>query len=287
MLDVLLFGFLRGAVFAMAAFGFSLVLGVLGIVNLAHGVFIVLGAVLTYLLYDEGLPLVIAALMAALTTGLLGVLIQRLFIARVFDMHPLMVLVQTFGIAIIISEIANLIFGTSERLVRVDIPGVPNVGLGSLVVPTYELIVFAIALASAGLLAALLRYTEFGKAVRACRDSLESAALVGINVPRVFMLTMGICGLWAGLAGALILGLRPTAPHMHFMWTVDAFLIVIIGGLGSISGALIGGFIYGVLNFAAYYYWPSVAPAVIFGTLIAVLMLRPQGLFGLGQVARK
>lgn len=287
MLDVLLFGFLRGAVFAMAAFGFSLVLGVLGIVNLAHGVFIVLGAVLTYLLYDEGLPLVIAALMAALTTGLLGVLIQRLFIARVFDMHPLMVLVQTFGIAIIISEIANLIFGTSERLVRVDIPGLPTVGLGSLVVPTYELIVFAIALASAGLLAALLRYTEFGKAVRACRDSLESAALVGINVPRVFMLTMGICGLWAGLAGALILGLRPTAPHMHFMWTVDAFLIVIIGGLGSISGALIGGFVYGVLNFAAYYYWPSVAPAVIFGTLIAVLMLRPQGLFGLGQVIRK
>ncbi len=271
----------------MAAFGFSLVLGVLGIVNLAHGVFIVLGAVLTYALYNEGLPLIIAALIAAMTTGLLGVLIQRLFIARVFDMHPLMVLVQTFGIAIVISEIANIVFGTSERLLRVDVPGLPIIELGSLFVPTYELIVFAIALASAGLLAALLRYTQFGKAVRACRDDLASATLVGINTPRIFTLTMGLCGLWAGLAGALILGLRPTAPHMHFMWTVDAFLIVIIGGLGSISGALIGGFIYGVLNFAAYYYWPSVAPAVIFGTLIAVLMLRPQGLFGLGQVVRK
>ncbi len=271
----------------MAAFGFSLVLGVLGIVNLAHGVFIVLGAVLTYALYNEGLPLIIAALIAAMTTGLLGVLIQRLFIARVFDMHPLMVLVQTFGIAIVISEIANIVFGTSERLLRVDVPGLPIIELGNLFVPTYELIVFAIALASAGLLAALLRYTQFGKAVRACRDDLASATLVGINTPRIFTLTMGLCGLWAGLAGALILGLRPTAPHMHFMWTVDAFLIVIIGGLGSISGALIGGFIYGVLNFAAYYYWPSVAPAVIFGTLIAVLMLRPQGLFGLGQVVRK
>ena len=267
----------------MAAFGFSLVLGVLGIVNLAHGVFIVLGAVLTYAFYNEGLPLIIAALIAAMTTGLLGVLIQRLFIARVFDMHPLMKRVGQMKVP----QIANIVFGTSERLLRVGVPGLPIIELGSLFVPTYELIVFAIALASAGLLAALLRYTQFGKAVRACRDNLASATLVGINTPRIFTLTMGLCGLWAGLAGALILGLRPTAPHMHFMWTVDAFLIVIIGGLGSISGALIGGFIYGVLNFAAYYYWPSVAPAVIFGTLIAVLMLRPQGLFGLGQVVRK
>ena len=202
-------------------------------------------------------------------------------------MHPLMVLVQTFGVAIIVSEVASKVFGSSERLLRLDVPGVPFVEIGSVFVPTYEIVVFAVSLISAGLLLAVLHYTSFGRAVRACRDSRESAELVGINVPRVFLLTMGICGAWAGLAGALILGLRPTAPHMHFMWTIEAFLVVIIGGLGSMAGALIGGFLYGVLNFAAYYYWPSTAPAVIYGSLIVMLMLRPEGLFGLGKVVRK
>ncbi len=287
MLDILFFGFLRGAVFALAAFGFSLVLGVLGIVNFAHGIFIVLGASITFSLYTAGANIVLAAIVAATTTGLLGILIQRIFIDRVFNMHPIMVLVQTFGVAIICSELANMVFGTSERLLRLDFPGIPYIEIGSAFVPTYEIVVFVISLASAGLLAAVLHYTSFGKAIRACRDSRSSAELVGINVPRVFLLTMGICGVWAGLAGALILGLRPIAPHMHFMWTVDAFLVVIIGGLGSIGGALVGGFLYGIINFAAYYYWPSIAPAVIFGTLIAVLMVRPEGLFGFGAVTRK
>lgn len=287
MLDILFFGFLRGAVFALAAFGFSLVLGVLGIVNLAHGVFIVLGASVTYALYMSGVPLVFAALAAAVTTGLLGILIQRVFVHRVFNLHPLMVLVQTFGVAIVVSELANKFFGTSERLLRIDVPGLAYLEIGDLFVPTYEIVVFAVSLASAGLLILLLNYTSFGRAVRACRDSQEAAELVGINVPRIFLLTMGICGAWAGLAGALIVGIRPTAPHMHFMWTIEAFLVVVIGGMGSMMGALIGGFIYGIMNFAAYYYLPSTAPAVIFGALIVLLMVRPQGLFGLGSVVRK
>ena len=287
MLDILVFGLLRGALFALAAFGFSLVLGVLGIVNLAHGIFIVLGAVLTQFMVAGGVNIVVAGLTAAAAMGLLGLLIQQVFIKRVFHLHPLMVLVQTFGVGIVLSEIGNKLFGTSERLLRVDVPVMPIIAIGDLYVPTFEVIVFFVALLSAGLLAALLRYTQFGKAVRACRDSVDSAALAGINVPRVFLLTMGLCGIWSGLAGAMIVGLKPTAPHMSFMWTVDAFLVVIIGGLGSMLGALVGGFIYGVLNFAAYYYWPSAAPAVVFGVLIAMLMVRPEGIFGLGTVVRK
>ncbi len=288
MLDILVFGLLRGAIFALAAFGFSLVLGVLGIVNLAHGIFIVLGAVMTHALHTEaGWNLLLAALVSAGAMGLLGIAMQRLLIDRVFHLHPLMVLVQTFGIAIVVSEAAAKVFGPSERLLRVDVPSMPVLDIAGVYVPTFEVIVFFVALASAGLLVALLHYTAFGKAVRACRDNLEFAAIVGIDVRKVFLLTVGICGVWSGLAGAMIIGIRPTAAYMHFPWTVDAFLVVIIGGLGSITGALIGGFVYGVLNFAAYYYWPSMAPAVIFGVLILMLMLRPEGLFGLGTTARK
>lgn len=123
MLDIIVYGLLRGSVFALAAFGFSLVLGVLGIVNLAHGVFIVLGAALT--LFAAGVPLVLSALLAICCTGLLGLVIQKAFIDRIFHLHPLMVLVQTFGVPVVISELAKFYFGSSERLLRVDVPGVP------------------------------------------------------------------------------------------------------------------------------------------------------------------
>lgn len=288
-MDLVIFGLLRGALFALSAFGFSLVLGVLGIVNLAHGIFVVLGAAMTfYLVSEAGLPIVIACALAALTSGLLGAVLQRTLIARVFALHPFMVLVQTFGIAVVLTEVLNHLFGTSERVLRVDLEGLPPaLNLGGTFVPTLDLIVFAIALISAGLLFLLLQKSEFGRAVRACRDSRRNAELVGIDANRIYTLTMLVCGVWAGLAGSLLIMLQPTAAYMQFHWTVDAFLVVVIGGMGSMAGALLGGFIYGVLNFAAYYVYPTLAPAIIFGALILVLIVRPQGLFSLGALARK
>jgi len=287
-MDIVVFGLLRGAIFALSAFGFSLVLGVLGIVNLAHGIFVVLGAAVTYALVTElQLPIVVACALAALSAGLLGAFLQRALIARVFALHPFMVLVQTFGIAVVLTEALNHAFGTSERVLRVDLGDLPPaLDLGTFV-PTLDLIVFAIALVSAALLFLLLQKSEFGRAVRACRDSRRNAELVGIDANRIYMLTMAVCGVWAGLAGSLLVMLTPTAAYMHFHWTVDAFLVVVIGGMGSMVGALIGGFIYGILNFAAYYIYPTLAPAIIFGALILVLIVRPQGLFSLGTLARK
>lgn len=288
-MDIVIFGLLRGAIFALSAFGFSLVLGVLGIVNLAHGIFVVLGAGLTFWLVNvAGVPLIAACALAALASGLLGALLQRTLIARVFSLHPFMVLVQTFGIAVVLTEALNKAFGTSERVLRVDLGKLPPaVDVFGTFVPTLDLIVFAIALVSAALLFLLLQRTEFGRAVRACRDSRRNAELVGIDAGRIYMLTMLVCGVWAGLAGSLLVMLTPTAAYMHFHWTIDAFLVVVIGGMGSMAGALAGGFLYGILNFGAYYLYPTLAPALIFGTLILLLIARPQGLFSLGTLARK
>ena len=287
-MDLIVFGLLRGAIFALSAFGFSLVLGVLGIVNLAHGIFVVLGAAVTYwLVTDLQAPIVVACAAAALSAGLLGAVLQRALIARVFALHPFMVLVQTFGIAVVATELLNQAFSSSERVLRVDLGDLPPaLDLGTFV-PTLDLIIFVIALVSAALLFLLLQRSEFGRAVRACRDSRRNAELVGIDANRIYMLTMAVCGVWAGLAGSLLVMLTPTAAYMHFHWTVDAFLVVVIGGLGSMTGALIGGFVYGILNFTAYYLYPTLAPAIIFGTLIVVLIARPQGLFSLGTLARK
>lgn len=288
MFDILVYGVLRGAIFAMAAFGFSLVLGVLEIVNIAHGVYIIIGGFFTYwLATQQGLPLPAAMLVAAILTGVIAALLQRIFIERVFKANPLMVLVQTFGLAIVMTQILEKTFGASERLMRFSVPKYPVVDFLGVLIPTNEAVVFGIALLSTLALLLLLNFTDFGRAIRACRDNPKSAAILGINVNSVYTKTMFICGLWTGLAGALLIGIQPLAPYMYMHWTIDAFLIVIIGGLSSIPGVLIAGFLYGVVNYTAYYYLSTLAPAIIYGSLVIVLLCRPQGLFGLGVVNRK
>lgn len=288
MTDVLLYGVLSGAIFAMVSFGFSLVLGVLGIVNMTHGVYVVLGGVLTHALVTQaGFPIPLAMLAATILTGVFAVAIHKIFVERVFKTNPLMVLVQTFGIAIVVTKLLEKSMGASERLLRVDVPGYAITEIGAVIVPTIELVVFAIALLSTGALVLMLNYTDFGRSIRACRDNPRSASLLGINVNAVYAKTMLVCGLWTGLAGALLVASKPIAPYMQQQWAVDAFLIVIVGGLGSIPGVLLGGFLYGVLNYTAFYYFPVIAPTLIFGALILLLLFRPQGIFGLGAVARK
>lgn len=288
MADLIIYGLLSGAIFAMAAFGFALVLGVLGVVNMAHGLYVIMGGALTHVLATQaGLSVPLAMLLATAATGLFAAAMHKAFVERIFKKNPLMVLVQTFGLSIVGVKLLEKTVGAGERLLRVDVPGHPIVEIGPVMIPTIELVVFGVAVASTIALLLLLDRTDFGRSIRACRDNARSAAILGVNVERVYTWTMFICGIWTGLAGALLVGTKPLAPYMHLQWTVDAFLIVIIGGLGSIPGVLAGAFLYGIANYFAFYYFPSIAPALIFGALILLLLLRPQGLFGLGAVVRK
>lgn len=288
MQDVLIYGLLRGGIFALAAFGFSLVLGVIGIVNFAHGALIVFGGLLTHYVSTQwGLPFIPALLAGAVGTGALAALTQRFLIARTFHLDPLMVLVQTFGIATVITELGIKFWGSEERMVRINTGLPPGFFLGSTFVPSFDFLLFVISLLSAGALYLLLQRTQFGRSVRACRDDRQSAQLNGINLSATFERTMFVSGAWAGLAGGMFITLSPLAPYMDFTWTIDSFLVIVIGGLGSMVGALIGGLVFGVLSFAAAFYLPTIAPAVTFTVLLLFLLLRPQGLLGLGQAARK
>lgn len=288
MLDILTYGLLRGATFAAVAFGFSLVTGVLGIVNMAHGVYVVFGALVSYSLHiGLGWNLALAVLGASLATALLAAVFQTVFIARVQTTNPLMVLVQTFGLAIVCVKVFDKTWGAGEKMIRADVPYFPIIELGDIIVPTIEAVIFAIALLSAIALLLMLNFSTFGRSLRACRDSPRSASLLGINPKAIYLKTMIVCGLWTGLAGALLIMIKPIAPYMQLQWTVDAFLISIAGGMGSIGGVLIGGFLYGLLSYSASYYYPALAPALVFGALILLLVFRPNGLFGLGAVTRK
>lgn len=286
--DVVIYGLLRGGIFALAAFGFSLVLGVIGIVNFAHGALVVFGGLLThYTATKFGAPYIVALAIGAIGTGVLAGLIQRLFVARTFQLEPLMVLVQTFGIATVITELGIHFWGSEERVLRVETPLPPGFFIGSTFVPSFDLLLFLVSLASAGLLYLLLQRTQFGRAVRACRDDRESAQLSGINLSATFERTMFVSGFWSGLAGGMFITLSPLAPYMDFHWTVDSFLVIVIGGLGSMLGALVGGLVFGVLSFAASFYLPTIAPSVTFSVLLLFLLFRPQGLLGGGHATRK
>ena len=288
MTDVLIYGLLRGGIFAMAAFGFSLVLGVIGIVNFAHGALVVFGGLATqYLAVKFGMHYLLALATGSFATGLLAVFIQKVFIARTFRLEPLMVLVQTFGIAAVLTELGSMFWGTEERLLRIKTGLPPGWLLGDTFVPSFDLALFFLSLVSAGALFFILGKTQFGRAIRAASDNREAAQLNGINLSQTFERTMFLAGLWAGLAGGLFVTLSPIAPYMHFAWTVDSFLVIVIGGLGSMVGALLGGLIFGVLSFAASFYAPTVAPAVTFGVLLLFLIFRPQGILGLGPTTRK
>lgn len=286
--DVIVYGILRGGIYALAAFGFSLVLGVIGIVNFAHGTLVVFGGLLTHYLSTRlGLPYVFALLFGAAGTGLLAAVIQRFFVARTFKLEPLMVLVQTFGIATVITELGIHYWGSEERILRIDAGLPPGFFLGSTFVPSFDFLLFLVSLLSAAALYLLLQKTEFGRAVRACRDARQSAQLNGINLKAMFEKTMFVSGAWAGLAGGMFITLSPLAPYMDFHWTIDSFLVIVIGGLGSMVGALVGGLVFGVLSFAASYYAPTIAPSITFSVLLLFLLFRPQGLFGSASVARK
>lgn len=286
--DVFVYGILRGGIYALAAFGFSLVLGVIGIVNFAHGTLVVFGGLLThYLSTMLAMPYVLALLLGAIGTGMLAAFIQRFFVARTFKLEPLMVLVQTFGIATVITELGIRFWGSEERILRID-AGLPaGFSLGATFVPTFDFLLFLVSIISAAALYFLLQKTEFGRAVRACRDARQSAQLNGINLKATFEKTMFVSGAWAGLAGGMFITLSPLAPYMDFHWTIDSFLVIVIGGLGSMVGALVGGLVFGVLSFAASYYAPTIAPAITFSVLLLFLLFRPQGLFGSASLARK
>ena len=288
MMDVIIYGLLRGGIFALAAFGFSLVLGVIGIVNFAHGALVVFGGLLTHYAASQwGLPYVAALAVGAFGTGALAVLLHRMFIARTFHLEPLMVLVQTFGIATVVTELGVHFWGSEERILRID-TGLPaGFFLGGTFVPTLDFLLFVVSLISAGALFYLLKMSAFGREVRACRDSPQSAQLNGINLKRTYEKTMFVSGVWTGLAGGMFITIGPLAPYMDFTWTVDSFLVIVIGGLGSIAGALVGGLVFGVLSFAASFYLPTIAPAVTFSVLLLFLLFRPQGIFGTDTAIRK
>lgn len=283
-------GVMLGGFYATVAIGFSLVWGVLGIINLAHGELVMLGAYITWVTSRNlGWEPFVAAVVVIPVMFMVGYVLQRLLINRVIDKPHLTSLLVTYGLSIILANAVKLRYSATPRSVNTSLRGFWRLG-DDVTVPITKFWVIVIAVGLMLALWAFLRFTRLGTSIRAASQNRDAAKIVGIEIGRVYAITFALGAVLAGLAGMLASPTQPIYPFMGPGLTLKAFVIVAMAGLGRIQGALLGGIVIGLVELYAATYVPEVGTNVgiisSFVLLVAVLVLRPQGLFGGLKAAR-
>lgn len=274
-----LIGVSLGAQYALLALGFTLIFGILGVVNFAHGGFYVLGGYFAYAaVHHLGVPYPVAVLIAVAGTGLLGFLFELYVLERVVDDH-LATLMLTLGLYLMMSTGILVVFGPESPEFNFPLSGVLRGG--GLYVPVENLVVLAVCLAAILSLYLLVYRTGFGRAMRALADDRRVAQAQGLRPKVLFPLAFALATALAGLTGALVTPILSLAPHLGDPVLATSFLVVILGGLGSISGATAAAFIVGMVEaYSAVYLGGSKGALALFVLVLIVLVVRPSGLAG-------
>jgi len=278
-LSTVLIGVMLGAQYALLALGFTLIFGILGVVNFAHGSLYMLGGYLAYAAVAKaGVPYPAAVVFATLGTAALGYLFEVWILQRVVDDH-LATLILTLGFSQVIITGVTMVFG--HEAPRFTFPIVGNVAVGSLFIPQDKLIVFAISAVVICAVYWLVYRTGFGRAMRALSIDRAVAITLGMNARIIFPLTVALSAGLAGLTGSLITPILSLSPHAGESVLITAFVVVILGGLGSVAGATAAAFLVGIIEaFSGVYIGGSLGTLGLFVLVIAILMFRPSGLFG-------
>ena len=283
-LQVTISGILLGGVFALIAAGLNIIFGVVRIINFAHGEFVMLGMFATFFLHNRlAIDPYLSILVVAPALFLFGVIVQRLVIQPILDASAISKIFATVGLSLVLLNLALILFGGNFRSVRtaysdttLSVAGV-NVGLTRLVAFLVALILFAA-------LFYLLKYTFFGKAFQAVAEDRATAQLMGIRVQRLYLLAFGLGAGLAGVAGALLMPFSTVYPTVGLTYTLVAFVVVVLGGLGNMTGTLLAGLLIGLTeSFSATYISPALSSATYFVIFVLVLLVRPSGLFGKGR----
>jgi branched-chain amino acid transport system permease protein len=279
-----LIGVSLGAQYALLALGFTLIFGILGVVNFAHGGFYVLGGYAAYWFVSAaGLPYPVAVVLATLVTGSLGYLFELLLIERLVDDH-LATLMLTLGLYLMLSTGILITFGPESPLFEFPLNG--TLRAGPFYFPIANLVVLAVCLLAILGVYALIFRTDLGRALRALADDRQVAAAQGLRPRLLFPLAFALaCGL-AGMTGALVTPILSLAPHVGDPVLATSFLIVILGGLGSIGGATVSAFLVGLVEaYSSVYLGGSKGALALFVLVLIILVVRPSGLFG--RIARE
>lgn len=272
-------GVLIGSIYGLSALGLTLIWGIMDIVNLAHGEFIILGAYINFLLFTlQGVNPVVGVLLAIPSGIVIGGLVHLLFIRHVVGKSPLTTLLMTFGLSVAGNNTLLQVFSGEPRSIRWI---TRSLEFGGLFVPVTRLIAFCFVLVMAAFLFYFLRRTYPGKAIRAIMQDSEAAAAMGVPTGRILMLCFVIGSTLALTGGALVSVVLPFEPSFALPYAIVAFVITVVGGLGRPLGALLGGLLVGVLeSFTGTYVSQAYTPVTVSVLLIAFLLVRPAGLFG-------
>jgi branched-chain amino acid transport system permease protein len=278
--QVVLSGLLIGGVYALVAIGLSLVFGVLRIINFAHGEYLMVAMYAAYWLWRLGVDPYIAILLVVPLMAAFGAVAERLLIRHTLSAQAHVKMFVTLGMSIVLQNFALLFFGADYLSVQTPYQTM-TLALAGLSVSVPRLIACVSMLASSIGLFLFLRCTNFGKAIRATAQDSTTARLMGINVDRVYMVTFAIGAAFVGLAGCLLIPVYYVFPTVGADFVLVAFVVVVLGGLGSLPGAVVGGFLIGVVEqLSGFFIDTSLRQVVYFAVFIGVLALRPAGLFG-------
>jgi branched-chain amino acid transport system permease protein len=279
--QVLVNGLALGGLYACIAAGFLLVWGVLNIINILHGSLIVLGGYLAFFAHQaSGVSPFLFAPVAGLSVMVLGYAIQRLAINPVMGRPVLLTLTLTFGLNLLLDNTMLSFFRADYRKIILD-PPLGVLTLGPATVPIDRLAATASGLLLVALLWMLLRTTQLGRAIVAVRMDREAAALMGIDVRATYALAFALGAFMAGAAGSLLSAIFPISPLASSTYLGKAFVICVLGGLGSLPGVVLGGFALGIIeSFGALALGPENATTVAFLLLIVLLVVRPTGILG-------
>ncbi len=284
MISTLVFQGLIGLSLAMYLWllsaGLTIIFGVLGVLNFAHGSLFMVGAYLAYTFYGVvGFPFWAGVGLSLLGVGLLGVVMERGFLRRLYGIDEAYQLLLTFGFILILDDAVKIIWGGVFK-----IPPIPRFLEGAWPVfgrsfPVYNAFIIGVGLVVALILWLLFERTWWGRTVRATASDREMAGAIGVNVPRIFTGVFALGAMLAALGGALGTPVRVVAPGIGAAMIIQAFIITVIGGLGSLKGAFVGSLLVGVLSAYGTLFFPVFELFFIFVIMAVVLLIRPQGLF--------
>jgi branched-chain amino acid transport system permease protein len=274
-------GLASGALLALIASGLTIIYGTLGVLNLAHGAMFMLGGYAGYVAFQATGSFAVAVVAGALFLVVAGVVIELVIIRRFYGRPPEDQLLVTFGIGIVVIELVRFGFGSLSLTVPPPAFARGITPMGFMIYPTYRLVVMGIASVALAALYVLLYRTRLGMIVRAGIEDSAMVDMLGINVYRVFMVVFGIGAMAAGFAGIVNAPVVSLTPNMGEAILVQTFVVVVIGGVGSFPGAILGGLIAGEILSLTSMVNPAYSQVMLFAVMTLVLMLRPQGLLGL------
>jgi branched-chain amino acid transport system permease protein len=277
----LMLGLVNGSFYAMLSLGLAVIFGLMGVVNFAHGAFYTLGAFAALLgLQLFGINYWVALIAAPLVVGAVGVVVERLLLRRVYRLDPLYGLLLTFGLALVCEGSLSQVFGATGQSYPVPTALAGGMNLGFMFLPTYRAWVIAVSLVVCFSTWYVIERTRLGATLRAAKENAPLLQSFGVNVPMLVAGTFGGGVALAALAGVLASPIVLVNSHMGSSLVIVVFAVVVIGGMGSILGAIVSGLVLGIVEGFTKVIYPEASNIVVFVVMALVLILRPAGLFG-------